>query len=116
MAEPKTDFERSDWPLAPIALLYVAILVLLVISTWVLIAAYPDSLPDVDRTLRIAPPGPNLTTDPQADLKRFRAAEDKQLNSYSWVDRQKGVVRIPIEEAMKKLATTGIPGFPKAQQ
>lgn len=116
MAESKTDFEPSDWPLAPIVLIYFGILVLLVISTLVLIAAYPDSLPDADRTLRIAPPGPNLTTDPQADLRKFRAAENKQLNSYSWIDRQKGVVRIPIEQAMKKLATTGIPGFPKAQQ
>jgi hypothetical protein len=116
MAEPTTDFERSDWPLAPVALLSVAILVLLAGSAWVLIAAYPNSLPDVDRTLRIAPPGPNLETDPQANLKRLRAAEDEQLNSYYWIDKQKGVVHIPIEEAMKKLATTGIPGFPKAQQ
>jgi hypothetical protein len=116
MAEPTTDFERSDWPLAPIAFLYAAILVLLVVSAWVLIAAYPDSLPDVDRTLRIAPPGPNLQTDSQADLKKLRAAEDKQLNSYYWIDKKKGVVHIPIEEAMKKLATSGIAGFAKAQQ
>jgi hypothetical protein len=30
--------------------------------------------------------------------------EDKRLAAYGWVDREKGLVHIPIEEAMKKLA------------
>jgi hypothetical protein len=30
--------------------------------------------------------------------------EDKRLAGYGWVDREKGLVHIPIEEAMKKLA------------
>jgi hypothetical protein len=82
----------------------------------VLIAAYPTSLPDVDRNLSIAPPGPRLETDAQAQLQRFRAEEEKRLNGYYWVDKQKGIVHIPIEQAMKKLAATGVPGFPKGQQ
>jgi hypothetical protein len=49
-------------------------------------------------------------------MKRLRAEEEKWLNSYHWVDRQKGIVGIPIEEAMKKLARTGAPGFPERQQ
>jgi hypothetical protein len=113
---PKTAFEPTDWPLGPIALIYIGLIVLLVIVPFVLIAAYPTSLPDVDRSLSIAPPGPRLETNPQADLQRFRAEEEKRLNTYYWVDRQKGIVHIPIEQAMKKLATTGVPGFPKGQQ
>ena len=88
---------------------------LLVISCLVLIAAYPDSLHDVDRTVHIAPPGPRLQTNPGDDLKDFRAQEQKQLETYYWVDREKGLVHIPIEQAMKTLVQTGIPGFPKAQ-
>jgi hypothetical protein len=114
--KPKTAFEPTDWQLGPIALIYIGLIALLVIVPFVLIAAYPTSLPDVDRSLSITPPGPRLETNPQADLQRFRAEEEKRLNTYYWVDRQKGIVHIPIEQAMKKLATTGAPGFPKGQQ
>jgi hypothetical protein len=113
---PGIAFEPGDWPLKPVAAVYVGVLVLIVISAFVLIAAYPTSLPDVNRKLTIAPPGPRLQTDAEGNLRRFRAEEEKRLNGYSWVDKSKGVVRIPIEQAMKKLATTGIPDFPKAQQ
>jgi len=112
---PTTDFEPSDWSLRPVALVYVAIPVLLVISCLVLIAAYPNALPDVDRSLRIAPPGPRLQTDAAGDLQRFRTDEERRLNTYYWIDKQNGIVHIPIEQAMKKLAATGAPGFPKGQ-
>jgi hypothetical protein len=112
---PKTAFEPTDWPLRPVALIYIAIPVLLVISCFVLIAAYPTAFPDVDRTLRIAPPGPRLQIDPQGDTQRFRAEEEQRLNTYYWIDKQKGIVHIPIEQAMEELATKGAPGFPKRQ-
>jgi hypothetical protein len=112
---PTTAFEPTDWSLRPVALLYVAIPVLLAISSFVLIWAYPNALPDVDRALHIAPPGPRLQTDAQGDLQRFRADEERRLDSYYWIDREKGTVHIPIEQAMKKLVATGAPGFPKAQ-
>lgn len=112
---PTTDFEPTDWSLRPVALVYVAIPVLLVISCFVLILAYPNSLPDVDRTLRIAPPGPRLQTDAAGDLQQFRADEERRLNSYYWIDRDKGIVHIPIDQAMNNLAATGAPGFAKGQ-
>jgi hypothetical protein len=112
---PTTAFEPSDWSLRPVALIYLGIPVLLVISCFVLIAAYPNALPDVGRSLRIAPPGPPLQTDAEGDLQKFRADEERRLNTYYWIDEQKGIVHIPIEQAMKKLATAGAPGFPKGQ-
>ncbi len=115
-ANPVTDYERSDWSVGPVAMVYACILALLVICVFVLIAAYPTSLPDANRSLRIEPPSPRLQTNPAADFDRLRADEQRQLDTYSWVDRQKGTVRIPIREAMKKLVETGIPGFPKAEQ
>ena len=112
---PLTAYERSDWNLGPIAILYAGILALLVICCFVLIAAYPTSLPDADRSARIEPPGPRLQTNPAADLERFRANEQKRLDTYYWTDRQKETVHIPIAEAMKKVVQTGIPGFPKGE-
>src|ERR1700739_651532 len=52
---PDVAFEASDWPLRPVALVYGGILALLAISCFALMAAYPGSLTDVDRTLRTAP-------------------------------------------------------------
>lgn len=112
---PTTDFEPSDWSLRPVALIYVGIPLLLVISCLVLILAYPNALPDVDRSLHIAPPGPRLQTDAASDLRKFRADEERRLNTYYWIDKDKGTVHIPIDQAMKKLVATGAPGFPKGQ-
>lgn len=108
-----TAFEPSDWPLAPVAIVYVGALALLVVCCFVLMAAFPKALPDVSRDVRISPSGPLLQTDPRGDLLAFRSEEDRRLNSYYWVDRSKGIVHIPIEQAMQQLATSGIAGFPK---
>ncbi len=113
---PSVAFEPSDWSPGRVALIYVGILMLLLISCFALIAAYPNSMSDVDRTLRMAPPGPRLQTNPQDDMKRIREEEERWLNTYRWIDRQKGVVHIPIGEAMKKLARTGATGFGAGRQ
>jgi hypothetical protein len=55
------------------------------------------------------PPEPRLQTNPRRDLADLRAREDETLNGYSWVDRNAGIVRIPIEEAIKKTLEKGLP-------
>ena len=55
------------------------------------------------------PPEPRLQTNPREDLRLLRAHEDEVLNNYSWVDKSAGVVRIPIEEAIKLTAKRGLP-------
>ena len=113
---PDTAFEPTDWKLMPVAAIYIGTLLLLVISCAAIFVAYPGSMRDVGRTLSIDPPGPRLQTDTAADLRRFRAEDAQRLTTYYWIDKQKGTVHIPIEQAMRKLVKTGIPGFPKAQQ
>jgi hypothetical protein len=48
--------------------------------------------------------GPVLETHPQADLARYLAAKQKLIDSYGWVDRQNGVARMPLDEAMHAVA------------
>lgn len=55
------------------------------------------------------PPEPRLQTAPLDDLQALRAREDAALHGYAWVDRQAGVVRIPIERAIEVLADRGLP-------
>ena len=54
-------------------------------------------------------PTPQLQINPALDFEQFRAAEDAQLNSYGWVDKKAGVIRIPIERAMDLIAERGLP-------
>lgn len=58
------------------------------------------------------PPEPRLQQTPREDLRAFRTGEDELLNRYEWVDRQAGVVRIPIAEAMKLTVQRGLPSRP----
>ncbi|MFQ3581819.1 MAG: hypothetical protein SNJ67_01825 [Chloracidobacterium sp.] len=44
---------------------------------------------------------PPLQESPEADMREWRAKEDAHLHSYGWVSKEKNVVRIPIERAMK---------------
>lgn len=55
------------------------------------------------------PPEPRLQTNPREDLRELRAEEDEALTTYGWVDRNAGVVRIPIDEAMKRTLERGLP-------
>ena len=55
------------------------------------------------------PPEPRLQTNPREDLRALRAREDAVLNSYGWVDKTSGVVRIPIDEAIKLTVQRGLP-------
>jgi hypothetical protein len=55
------------------------------------------------------PPDPRLQTNPREDMNELRAREDEILTSYGWVDRNAGIVRIPIEEAMKMTVERGLP-------
>jgi len=54
-------------------------------------------------------PEPQLQKTPILDLKAIRAEEDKLLNGYAWVDPKKGVVRIPVAQAIEVLARRGLP-------
>jgi hypothetical protein len=62
------------------------------------------------------PPEPRLQSTPKMDLSDMRAAEDQLLHHYSWVDRDKGVVRLPIDRAMDILAQRGLPSRPAEGQ
>jgi hypothetical protein len=55
------------------------------------------------------PPEPRLQTNPRQDLADLRVREDEALAGYSWVDRNAGIVRIPIDEAIKKTLARGLP-------
>jgi hypothetical protein len=55
--------------------------------------------------------GPALQPDPKSELEAYRASQQSLLHAYRWVDRSRGVVQIPIEQAMRLTAERkGAPG------
>jgi hypothetical protein len=56
-----------------------------------------------------SPPPPRLQTDPSNDLDRMRAAEDRALTGYRWIDKERGVVQLPVDRAMDLLLEEGLP-------
>ena len=53
------------------------------------------------------PTGPRLQVQPFKDVYQLKRAEQDKLTSYGWVDQGTGVVRIPIEDAMRLIGERG---------
>lgn len=55
------------------------------------------------------PPGPRLQVTPRDDLRALQAKDEELLSSYGWSDRELGLVRIPIDVAMRLTLERGLP-------
>ncbi|HRF58508.1 MAG TPA: hypothetical protein PLH94_01185 [Fimbriimonadaceae bacterium] len=69
------------------------------------------------RTLRLAPKDApyvqgNVTA--KKDIKVLRKEENELISTYGWVDKNKGVVRLPIDQAMALVLERGLPVRPGA--
>ena len=51
--------------------------------------------------------GPALQRDPQGDLARLLADQRRRLDTYGWVDQTRGIARMPVAEAMRRLGERG---------
>jgi hypothetical protein len=118
MSRPGAEHERSDIDVWAVGKFAIALGFLCVLSFGLLFGLFkyfqsvtggpmPKSELNVDA--RSLPPEPRLQTTPITDLKEMRAAEDKILGTYGWVDQSHGVVRVPIDRAMDMLAQRGLP-------
>jgi hypothetical protein len=65
--------------------------------------------PMAETIRRPLPPRPRLQTYPFQDVTQLRGGDARLLERYAWVDKNGGVVRIPIERAIEVLAERGLP-------
>ena len=63
-----------------------------------------------------ARPEPRLLEKEPEDLAAVRKDEDQVLRTYEWIDRERGVVRIPIERALELVAKEGLPSRPASRK
>jgi hypothetical protein len=55
------------------------------------------------------PPEPRIQANAAADMDALRRQEAAVLATYGWVDREAGIVRIPIDVAMTRILEEGLP-------
>ncbi len=61
------------------------------------------------------PPPPLLQEHPGVELSTYLQEQNHLLDSYGWVDRKAGIVRIPVARAMDLLLQKGLPVRPPGQ-
>lgn len=114
-SNPDVAYERSDVDprlLAGIAAGLVATVAIVLVALRIGFPVARDRA--VDAPQGRLPPAPQLQADPARDLAVFRRAEDDALSSYGWIDRSRGIVRVPIDEAMRKTLERGLPGWTRS--
>lgn len=62
---------------------------------------FPNRMPNNE----VMPPTHNT---PVTDMADMRESENQRLNTYGWVDKQHGVVHIPIEQAKQLALRSGV--------
>jgi hypothetical protein len=70
--------------------------------------ARSDPPPPLLAITRQPPPEPRLQVAPMQDLQAVQASADAMLQAYAWVDRNSGIVRIPIDRAIDLLVERGL--------
>jgi hypothetical protein len=75
--------------------------------------AAPAEAPSIERgrleSGTLEPPPPNLLLSEPTVLREFRAAEDQTLSTYGWIDKNAGIVRLPIDRAKALVLERGLP-------
>jgi hypothetical protein len=107
------DYERSDMETGGITWIAVGLGLLVLAVPLLMPLVYPQSMRHISPA---APPAlsadaPKLEITPSDDLRRFDRASKQLADSYGWVDRKHGVVRIPVARAVERLLHQGLPGW-----
>jgi hypothetical protein len=111
---PPARYEQTDVTTRSALITFPAILIGLLASVMLVLWIYPHTAVDRRVAGRLPDyPSPRLQANPAADMQAFRIAELARLNSFGWDDQAKGIGHIPIDDAMRRIAASGIPDWPK---
>ncbi|MCH8275306.1 MAG: hypothetical protein IH851_11005 [Armatimonadetes bacterium] len=87
------------------------VLVTLLLMLWLHNVLVEEVRPDkrVEVRAEAPAPKPSLQAEPEIDIRQLRGREDTLLSSYGWVDRDAGIVHLPIQRAIELTAERGLP-------
>lgn len=117
--DPEALHEKRDVRLKVIVIFAVALVaaaIVIHVLIWLLFEGFgrltPGAASEFPRAPAQAdtnPPAPRLQVKPREDMKELRRREEDLLATYGWVDRETGIVRIPIDEAMQRVLLMELP-------
>lgn len=121
LSVPENRHEHRDVNVWAVYKFGIALAVLCMVATALLVGLYkyflnreggPVAHDQTNADARNLPPAPRLQAQPITDVKDMRAAEDKVLNGYGWVDQKNGVAHIPVDRAIDLLTRRGLASRP----
>jgi hypothetical protein len=111
--ERDTNIRAILWFALSLALTIIVVMVLMKFLFGVLPSPGPATSSMSSVQASELPPEPRLQVNAPEDLRKMRAQEDSTLESYGWINKQDGIVRIPIDRAMDLLGQRGLPPLPQ---
>jgi len=109
-------YDRRDFKAKPLIWGVVGHFIVMILSVpicfgfyWLLVKVVGEDQPPI--TVRKMPPPPVVQTNITAagDIHALRKQEAERMNTKGWVDEKKGIVHIPVAEAMDMVAAHGLP-------
>jgi len=118
-------YERTDAAVGPTLRAGVALLAAMFLVSMVVVPLYwffarreTAAQPERATVLKASPPPgafPRLVESEPRALAEFRAKEDALLGSYGWIDEDRSLARMPIDEAVRIVGQRGtLPAFAAA--
>ena len=125
LENPDVSYERTDVDFFQITAFGVGLAIATVVVAFAIIALFnflakhedsknPPAIASMAKDRPALPPGPHIQPVPgepmpPVQLQELRGSEDEILNNYGWIDQSKGIVRIPIVQAIDMVAAKGLP-------
>lgn len=110
-------FEASDVSAKAMVRWAVGLLVFTALSMLVVFGYYASLHGPVGRQARLQkmeqrlPPWPRLQANPARDIADYEREQTTLMNSYGWVRRETGTVRIPVRRAQQLVLEHGLPAW-----
>lgn len=99
---PQVDYDRHDAKAGLIAAISGSVIALLVVLIGGVYYLQVVSYEDVERD--------QYSAVPSQELKAIHDREERQLHQYSYIDKEKGIVRLPIDRAIELLSADASAG------
>lgn len=114
MSEPSLQHEPDVTSAGRLWIIMLATVGLVLVSSlavWLVLDHYhePALSPRFHEDVK-EPAWPLLQQDPTGDLGKFNQGMSGRLNSSGWINREEGIVHMPVERAMSLLVERGLPG------
>jgi hypothetical protein len=116
--------EHSDVSIRPLAVFLVGLTILLMVASAV-VAGFFNLFESQAAKLDVTPPladvpapaatGPQLQVVERRDLEEFRQRESERLATAQWIDKEAGIARIPIQDAIELTLERGLPHWPAVE-